>query len=35
VVKRGHNQAGARAFVQRVLSPEGQARLRAAGFGKP
>jgi molybdate transport system substrate-binding protein len=35
VVKSGHNQAAATAFVSRVLSPAGQAKLRAAGFGKP
>jgi molybdate transport system substrate-binding protein len=34
-VKGGHNQAAAKAFVQKVLSPQGQAALRAAGFGKP
>ena len=35
VVKSGKNQAAAKAFVQTVLSPAGQAKLRAAGFGKP
>lgn len=35
VVKAGSHQAGATAFVQRVLSPRGQAILRAAGFGAP
>ncbi len=35
VVKASKNQAAARAFVQKVLSASGQARLRAAGFGKP
>jgi molybdate transport system substrate-binding protein len=35
VVKSGKNQAAARAFVQTVLSAAGQAKLRAAGFGKP
>jgi molybdate transport system substrate-binding protein len=35
VVKSGHNQAAAQAFVRKVLSPEGQAMLQAAGFGKP
>jgi molybdate transport system substrate-binding protein len=35
VVRSGRNQAAARAFVQKVLSPRGQAELRAAGFGKP
>jgi molybdate transport system substrate-binding protein len=35
VVKAGKNQAGARAFVAAVTSPTGQAKLRAAGFGKP
>jgi molybdate transport system substrate-binding protein len=35
VVKSGRNQAAAQAFVQKVLSPQGQAKLRAAGFGTP
>jgi molybdate transport system substrate-binding protein len=35
VVKSGKNQAAASAFVQTVLSPAGQAKLTAAGFGKP
>jgi len=35
VVKSGKNQAAAQAFVQKVLSPQGQATLAAAGFGKP
>ncbi|MGO9958846.1 MAG: molybdate ABC transporter substrate-binding protein [Solirubrobacteraceae bacterium] len=35
VVKSGKNQAAAKAFVALVLSPAGQAKLRAAGFGKP
>jgi molybdate transport system substrate-binding protein len=35
VVKAGKNQAAARAFVATVLSPGGQAKLAAAGFGKP
>lgn len=35
VVKSGSHQAAARAFVARVLSPAGQAKLRAAGFGRP
>lgn len=35
VVKSGPNQAAARAFVAKIMSPAGQARLRAAGFGKP
>jgi molybdate transport system substrate-binding protein len=35
VVKSGRNQAAAKAFVQAVLSPAGQAKLKAAGFGKP
>jgi molybdate transport system substrate-binding protein len=35
VVKSGKNQAAAKAFVQAVLSPAGQAKLEAAGFGKP
>ena len=35
VVKSSRDQAAAQAFVQRVLSPQGQAMLRAAGFGAP
>ncbi len=35
VVKSGQHQAAAKAFVQAVLSPAGQAKLQAAGFGKP
>jgi molybdate transport system substrate-binding protein len=35
VVKSGKTQAAAKAFVQTVLSPAGQAKLKAAGFGKP
>lgn len=35
VVKAAKHQGAARAFVARVLSPSGQAKLRAAGFGKP
>jgi molybdate transport system substrate-binding protein len=35
VVKSGSHQAGATSFVQSVLSPRGQAILRAAGFGAP
>jgi molybdate transport system substrate-binding protein len=35
VVKAGSHQAGAMAFVQSVMSPRGQAILRAAGFGAP
>ncbi len=35
VVKRGEHQAAARAFVAGLLSPAGQAKLRAAGFGSP
>jgi molybdate transport system substrate-binding protein len=35
IVKTGKNQAAARAFVQKILSAEGQATLRAAGFGAP
>jgi molybdate transport system substrate-binding protein len=35
VVKSAKNQAAAHAFVAMVLSPQGQAALRAAGFGKP
>jgi molybdate transport system substrate-binding protein len=35
VVKAGTHQATARAFVAAVLSPSGQAKLAAAGFGKP
>jgi molybdate transport system substrate-binding protein len=35
VVKSGRNQAAAKAFVASVLSATGQAKLQAAGFGKP
>jgi molybdate transport system substrate-binding protein len=35
VVKSGSNQAAAQAFVSAILSPSGQAKLSAAGFGKP
>jgi molybdate transport system substrate-binding protein len=35
VVKASRNQAAARALITAVLSPAGQAKLRAAGFGKP
>ena len=35
VVKAGQNQTAAKAFVAMVLSPAGQAKLQAAGFGKP
>jgi molybdate transport system substrate-binding protein len=35
VVKSGRNQTAAKAFIAKVMSPAGQARLRAAGFGKP
>jgi ABC-type molybdate transport system substrate-binding protein len=35
VVKAGKHQSAASAFVKRVLSPQGQATLEAAGFGKP
>ncbi|MHB8657799.1 MAG: molybdate ABC transporter substrate-binding protein [Solirubrobacteraceae bacterium] len=35
VVKASRHPAAARAFVAAVLSPEGQAALRAMGFGKP
>jgi molybdate transport system substrate-binding protein len=35
VVKASKNRAAARAFVAMVLSPSGQAKLRAAGFGRP
>jgi len=35
VVKAGAHQAGAADFVQEVMSPRGQATLRAAGFGAP
>jgi molybdate transport system substrate-binding protein len=35
VVKSGKNQAAAKVFIQAVLSPAGQAKLQAAGFGKP
>jgi molybdate transport system substrate-binding protein len=35
VVKAAKSRAGASAFVRQVLSPQGEAKLRAAGFGKP
>jgi molybdate transport system substrate-binding protein len=35
VVKSGKNQAAAKAFVAKILSAAGQAKLKAAGFGKP
>ena len=35
VVKASHHQTAARAFVANVMSRRGQAKLRAAGFGKP
>ncbi len=35
VVKKGAHQAAAQAFVGLVMSPSGQAKLRAAGFGPP
>jgi len=35
IVKSGTHQAAASAFVASVLSAAGQAKLRAAGFGKP
>jgi molybdate transport system substrate-binding protein len=35
VVKSGENQAAAKAFTAAVLSPAGQAKLKAAGFGPP
>jgi molybdate transport system substrate-binding protein len=35
IVRSGHQQAAAKALVASVLSPAGQARLQAAGFGKP
>jgi molybdate transport system substrate-binding protein len=35
VVKSARNAAAARAFVAKVLSAQGQATLRAAGFGSP
>ena len=35
VVKSGAHQAAAKAFVASVLSPAGQAKLSADGFGKP
>jgi molybdate transport system substrate-binding protein len=35
VVKSTKDQAAAQAFVQKILSPQGQATLRAAGFGAP
>jgi molybdate transport system substrate-binding protein len=35
VVKSGKDQSAAQTFVQKVLSPRGQATLRTAGFGTP
>jgi molybdate transport system substrate-binding protein len=35
IVKAAKNQGAAASFVKTVLAPEGQAKLRAAGFGKP
>jgi molybdate transport system substrate-binding protein len=35
VVKSGRNRTAAKAFIAKIMSPAGQARLRAAGFGKP
>lgn len=35
IVKGSKNQTAAKAFVSTVLSPAGQAKLKAAGFGKP
>jgi molybdate transport system substrate-binding protein len=35
VVRSSHDQTAAEAFVATVLSPAGQARLKAAGFGPP
>jgi molybdate transport system substrate-binding protein len=35
VVKSGHDRPAAIAFVREVVSPRGQAVLRAAGFGPP
>jgi molybdate transport system substrate-binding protein len=35
IVRSGHHQGAAKALVASVLSPAGQARLQAAGFGKP
>jgi molybdate transport system substrate-binding protein len=35
VLKSGKDQSAARAFVKKVLSPQGQATLQTAGFGKP
>jgi molybdate transport system substrate-binding protein len=35
VVKATKNPAAAAGFVKAVLSPEGQAKLHAAGFGRP
>jgi molybdate transport system substrate-binding protein len=35
VVKAGKHPAAAEAFIQTVLSPAGQSKLRTAGFGKP
>jgi molybdate transport system substrate-binding protein len=35
IVRSGKNEAAAQAFVKKVRSPQGQATLQAAGFGKP
>jgi molybdate transport system substrate-binding protein len=35
VVRSGRDQAAAKAFVAKIMSPAGQAELRAAGFGRP
>ena len=35
VVKAGQHQSAATAFIHKVLSPQGQATLQAAGFGQP
>jgi molybdate transport system substrate-binding protein len=35
VVRASRNRAAAQAFVTHVLSPAGQAKLKAAGFGRP
>jgi len=35
IVRSGKDQVAARAFVRQVLSPRGQAKLQAAGFGRP
>jgi molybdate transport system substrate-binding protein len=35
IVKAAKNRPAASAFVKQVLSPQGQAKLHAAGFGPP